>query len=205
MEYRAIAMALLLAAPVSLQAQDGAPSLEQRVERIEAESAIRRVLIEYGKFLDAKDYHAYAGLFAKDGVWQGGFGTFAGPAAIEKMLVDNMGAPGPGFVNKANFHMLTNPVIAIDGDRAQVEFEVPVLDPLGRRPSDTAARRALCRRIRARERAMEDRPPHHLGCDPLPRSERCRRPLVEGRPPLRRRSRPSNACARRRTRWRSNG
>ncbi|MXO59705.1 DUF4440 domain-containing protein [Altererythrobacter salegens] len=112
-----IAALLFAAAPAT--AQD--LTLEQRVERIEAESAIRRVLIEYGKFLDAKDYRAYAGLFAKDGVWQGGFGTFTGPTAIEKMLVDNMGAPEPGFVNKANYHMLTNPVITIAGDTAEVE------------------------------------------------------------------------------------
>lgn len=120
MSYRWMPLALLLAAPNLAVAKDARPSLEQRVQRMEDESAIRRILIEYGADLDAKDYHAYAGLFAHDGVWQGGFGTFTGPAAIEKMLVDNLGAPEPGFVNKANFHMLTNPIIAIDGDRAHV-------------------------------------------------------------------------------------
>lgn len=112
--------ALLLAAPVAVTAKDARPSLEQRVQRMEDESAIRKVLIEYGAFLDAKNYHAYATLFAADGVWQGGFGTFTGPAAIEKMLTDNLGAPEPGFVNKSNFHLLTNPIIEIDGDRAHV-------------------------------------------------------------------------------------
>ena len=120
MSYRWMPLALLLAAPNLAVAKDARPSLEQRVQRMEDESAIRRILIEYGADLDAKDYHAYAGLFAHDGVWQGGFGTFTGPAAIEKMLVDNLGAPEPGFVNKANFHLLTNPIIAIDGDRAHV-------------------------------------------------------------------------------------
>ncbi|MGZ3271069.1 MAG: nuclear transport factor 2 family protein [Croceibacterium sp.] len=120
MSYRWMALALLLAAPGTALAKDARPSLEQRVQRMEDESAIRRILIEYGADLDAKDYHAYAALFAHDGVWQGGFGTFTGPAAIEKMLVDNLGASEPGFVNKANFHMLTNPIIEIDGDRAHV-------------------------------------------------------------------------------------
>jgi uncharacterized protein (TIGR02246 family) len=120
MRYRALVLTLLLAAPMSLQAKDTRPSLEQRVQRMEDESAIRKILIEYGAYLDAKDYHAYAALFAHDGVWQGGFGTFTGPAAIEAMLVKNLGAPEPGFVNKANFHLLTNPIIAIDGDRAHV-------------------------------------------------------------------------------------
>jgi uncharacterized protein (TIGR02246 family) len=120
MTYRALVLALLLATPTSLQAKETQPSLEQRVQRMEDESAIRKILIEYGAFLDAKDYHAYAALFAKNGVWQGGFGTFTGPAAIEAMLVKNLGVPEPGFVNKANFHLLTNPIIAIDGDRAHV-------------------------------------------------------------------------------------
>lgn len=116
---RVVMAALLLAAPVTALAQQ--PTLEQRVQRMEDESSIRRMLIEYGAFLDAKDYRAYAALFAPDGVWQGGFGTFTGPAAIEAMLTANLGAPEPGFVNRSNFHMLTNPLIAIDGDRAQVE------------------------------------------------------------------------------------
>jgi 3-phenylpropionate/cinnamic acid dioxygenase small subunit len=37
------------------------------------------------------------------------------------MLTANLGAPEAGFVNKANFHMLTNPLITLDGDRAHVE------------------------------------------------------------------------------------
>lgn len=114
-----VLFAALLLAPFAAQAQQ--PTLEQRVERMEAESDIRRLLIEYGKFLDARDYASYAALFAEDGIWQGGFGTFTGPEAIEAMLRENLGAAEPGFVNKSNFHMLTNPLIEIDGDRAHVE------------------------------------------------------------------------------------
>jgi uncharacterized protein (TIGR02246 family) len=110
--------ALLLLAPVSAQAQQ--PTLEQRVERLEAEAAIRQVLVEYGAYLDSRNYAAYAGLFAQNGVWTGGFGSFTGPAAIETMLTDNLGAPEPGFINKSSFHMMSNPLIAIDGDRASV-------------------------------------------------------------------------------------
>src|SRR6187402_1786603 len=101
MAIRWIVAAALLVAPAVALAQQ--PTLEQRVLRMEDESTIRRMLIEYGAFLDAKDYHAYAALFAPDGVWQGGFGTFTGPVAIEAMLTANLGAPEPGFVNKANF------------------------------------------------------------------------------------------------------
>ncbi|HLV07195.1 MAG TPA: nuclear transport factor 2 family protein [Croceibacterium sp.] len=119
MFHRFVAAVLILTVPAAVHAQSF--TLEQRVERMEAESAIRRALIEYGKFLDAKDYASYAALFADDGVWTGGFGSFTGPAAIEAMLTENLGAPEPGFVNKSNFHMLTNPLIKVDGDRAQVE------------------------------------------------------------------------------------
>src|SRR5688572_18461675 len=111
-----ILTAVLLLTPVFSCAQ----TLEQRVERMEAESEIRRVLVEYGAHLDSRNYAAYADLFAEDGEWIGGFGRFTGPAAIRQMLEDNLGAPEPGFVNKSNFHMLTNPLIEIDGDRAQV-------------------------------------------------------------------------------------
>jgi ketosteroid isomerase-like protein len=115
---RFVAASLALSAPLVAHAQQ--LTLEQRVERMEAEAEIRRVLVEYGAFIDGRDYAAYAALFASDGVWTGGFGSFTGPAAIEKMLLDNLGAPEPGFVNKANFHMMTNPIIEVEGDRARV-------------------------------------------------------------------------------------
>ena len=64
MSYRWMALALLLATSGTALAKDAGPSLEQRVQRMEDGSAIRRILIEYGADLDAKDYHAYAALFA---------------------------------------------------------------------------------------------------------------------------------------------
>lgn len=118
MSSKLILAAGLLLAPACALAQD--LTLEQRVERMEAESEIRRMLIEYGAHLDSRNFAAYADLFAADGEWIGGFGKFEGPAAIRKMLEDNLGVAEPGFVNKSNFHMLTNPLIEIDGDRATV-------------------------------------------------------------------------------------
>jgi len=115
---KSIIAAALLLAPVSAQAQN--LTLEQRVERMEAEAEIRQVLIEYGAYLDGRDYAAYADLFAQNGVWVGGFGSFTGPAAIRQMLETNLGPAEPGFINKSSYHMMTNPLIEIDGDRAQV-------------------------------------------------------------------------------------
>ena len=118
MSGRFVLAGLLLLAPVGAHAQG--PTLEQRLQRMEAESEIRRILVEYGAFLDSRNFAAYADLFAEDGEWVGGFGRFRGPEAIRAMLEENLGQPEPGFINKSNFHMLTNPHITIEGDRAQV-------------------------------------------------------------------------------------
>jgi ketosteroid isomerase-like protein len=113
----ALTLALVLpACGVSSAAESD--QLAQRVQALEDEKAIREVLVQYGEFLDARDYAAYAALFAQDGVWSGGFGTFTGPAAIEKMLVENMGTQEPGFINKDNFHLNTTMVVDVDGDTA---------------------------------------------------------------------------------------
>jgi 3-phenylpropionate/cinnamic acid dioxygenase small subunit len=117
---RAGLLPLILLAASSVAGAATKPSLEQRVQRMEDESAIRKMLIEYGAFLDGRDYAAYAGLFASNGVWVGGFGSFTGPEAIARMLEANLGKAESGFINKSNFHMLTNPIIEIDGDHAHV-------------------------------------------------------------------------------------
>lgn len=93
-------------------------TLEQRVLKLEAEQEIREVIILYGEYLDARDYAGYASLFAREGMWSGGFGSATGPAAIEKLLEDNMGIPEAGFINKANFHLNTTIVVDVDGDTA---------------------------------------------------------------------------------------
>lgn len=120
MAVKPLILMAMLAMPAATIAAPKKPSLEQRIQRVEDEAAIRRILTQYGAYLDGKDYAAYAGLFAKQGVWVGGFGSFTGPAAIRKMLTDNLGAPEPGFINKSNFHLLSNAIIEIDGDKAHV-------------------------------------------------------------------------------------
>ena len=114
----AIAASSLALGACSAAADEAESALAARVQTLEDEKEIRRVLVEYGEYLDRRDYHAYASLFARDGVWTGGFGSFTGPAAIEQMLVDNMGEPEAGFVNKDNFHLMTTMVVDVDGDSA---------------------------------------------------------------------------------------
>jgi uncharacterized protein (TIGR02246 family) len=94
--------------------------LQQRVQQIEDQEEIRQVLIAYGEQLDARNYAGYAALFAKDGVWTGGFGSATGPAEIQAMMEKNLGKPEPGFINKSSFHLMTTEVVQVSGNTATV-------------------------------------------------------------------------------------
>jgi 3-phenylpropionate/cinnamic acid dioxygenase small subunit len=97
---------------------DPMPSpLEARLQRLEDERAIERVLIEYGRSLDARDFAAYSALFAKDGEWKGGFGSFRGPAAI-KAAMEKTFATATEIPKGNNFHVMSNFNIKVQGDRA---------------------------------------------------------------------------------------
>ncbi len=121
-----LALVLALLAPVSAFAapKPGSPkpaSIEVRVQRVEDQLEIQRLLIEYGRRLDAKDYAGYAALFARDGEWVGGFGHFTGPAAIQKMLEDKLGKAAPGYINKTSYHLMSSPIVTVTGDTATAE------------------------------------------------------------------------------------
>jgi len=107
-----------LGAPIPGLAQASGLTIEQRLQRVEDELAIRRVLIDYASTQDARDYVAYAALFARDGEWVNGKTVHKGREAIHKMLVDLYGTPPPGFVNGDSFHITFNPEINLNGDRA---------------------------------------------------------------------------------------
>jgi 3-phenylpropionate/cinnamic acid dioxygenase small subunit len=111
--------ALIIAGVLALATATGAAaqpaSTAVRLQRLEDTEAIRNLLVDYGRTLDRRDFHAYAALFAKDGAWDGGFGKGVGPAAIEAMMRKNMGGElieGP----QRNFHVLTNFRIEVEGD-----------------------------------------------------------------------------------------
>jgi uncharacterized protein (TIGR02246 family) len=97
------------------------PSLSQlqaRLQRAEDQLAIERVITDYSKFLDARDYDSYAGLFARDGVWQTGTTVRRGAAEIKAMLVGLFGTPPAGFVNAGDYHLVSNIEVNVVGDRA---------------------------------------------------------------------------------------
>ncbi len=82
MSYRALLAAALLLAPIAAQADTSGPTLEQlaqRVQRMEDESAIRRIMVDYAARLGARDIDGYVALFAKDGIWQNGDIVKTGP------------------------------------------------------------------------------------------------------------------------------
>lgn len=113
-----IVLAMPVVAAPALAAAPVKPSIEQRLQRVEDELAIRRVLVEYSATQDAKDYTAYANLFAREGEWVNGRTVHKGRAAIHKMLVDLYGNPPAGYVNSESYHISSNPQIDVQGDRA---------------------------------------------------------------------------------------
>lgn len=103
-------LALFVLVCATAVAQDAAA----RLPRLEDIEAIRRVLTDYGRFLDARDFASYARLFAQDGEWIGGFGTVKGPAEIQKFMERQI--PGPNRNN--TYHLLSNFEIDVEGDTA---------------------------------------------------------------------------------------
>ena len=93
---------------------DDTRALAARVQRLEDTAAIQTLLLDYGRDLDARDFKAYSELFAKDGVWTGGFGTVQGTAAIQAFMEKAM----PGANTSHNYHLLSNFVIDVHGDTA---------------------------------------------------------------------------------------
>jgi ketosteroid isomerase-like protein len=73
--------------------------------------------MSYRRTLDERDFATYAELFAPDGEWTGNLGTYKGPAAIKKMLDDSLGTAF-GIEPGDDFHLVANPDIHVDGDRA---------------------------------------------------------------------------------------
>ena len=106
-----------LARTAAAATADKAPSssLEKRLARMEDHIAIERLLMEYGRTLDKHDFAAFSQLFAADGEWTGNVGTFKGPAGIQAAM-EKYFKPTPGA--SPFYHVLTNAIIDVDGDRA---------------------------------------------------------------------------------------
>lgn len=114
-----VMLILLASAPVLVFAAAPAPvSAEARMQAIEDRMAIERLLVAYGRTLDNRDFAAYAHLFAINGEWKGALGSYKGPAAIQTAMEKIFTDAAADIPKGKNFHVMSNFVIDVQGDRA---------------------------------------------------------------------------------------
>lgn len=117
---------LFLTGVTALHAQG---SLDTRVQELEAREQIRQLMHDYGRYLDERNFSAFADLFTQDdSEYVSGGQTVTGGAAIGTML-EEIFAANPSGLKSPNFHVFFNENINVDGNRAtafsQSAFIVP--------------------------------------------------------------------------------
>ena len=117
--------------------------LEARLARLEDLDAIRRLLQDYRRALDHKDFRAYADLFAAEGEFIAGPGGSIRAKGRDAIFALVDGMRGSLITDKGgdDVHVAVNDVIELDGDRATVastwvymiraEGDVPELCKIG--------------------------------------------------------------------------
>jgi hypothetical protein len=85
---------------------------------LEEKDAIREVLAEYCFRLDGGRYDDMAALFTEDGTWDTAFGAGRGRAAIAALARDIRAKAGDN--RPRAIHLVTNIVIALNGNEAEV-------------------------------------------------------------------------------------
>ena len=114
----AMVSALPSAAAAAPPTQADFAALQAQVREVKDTQEIRQLLVEYGHLLDTHDLVGYSNLFAKEGEWIGGFGRAKGPQAILAMMNKYIGTAPFDIRNVKGFHLLTNMIIHVHGDRA---------------------------------------------------------------------------------------
>src|SRR5690348_2270523 len=118
--YRALDVPPEWAAGVSAAADGSTPApdddVDARLGRLEDAAQIRKLTQEYRRLLDARDLDGYGRLFADDGEWLGGTGYGRTPAGITAMLNERL--PARGSDGPTAWHLVTEPEVDLDGDRA---------------------------------------------------------------------------------------
>ena len=98
--------------------------IEARLRRLEDLLEIQQLFVDYGRHLDAHDFDAYAALFAEGGeVLLGPLGRATGRAEIKALMERTM-----ADLASSNYHLVTNPTITLDGDRATATVMWTVVD-----------------------------------------------------------------------------
>jgi hypothetical protein len=94
-------------------------AIAHRLKLLEDREEIRELIMNYGRFLDRRNFADFSDLFAeKDGEWIGGMGKAKGSQAIRKLMEDKIGG-NSGNYNPSNFHLFTNDRIDVAGDNAE--------------------------------------------------------------------------------------
>ena len=110
-----IALVSILSGMLGANSRKDQSSIEARLQQLEDREEISRLLSDYGRFLDQRNFIAFSQLFADpEGEWIGGMGKASGPQAIRKLMEDSIGTKSDG----SNFHLFTNQIIDVKGDRA---------------------------------------------------------------------------------------
>jgi uncharacterized protein (TIGR02246 family) len=122
---RSLALAALLAltplapAPaVAAAAGCDAACVDARLRRMEDERAIERLLVEYGRTLDSRDFAAWSALFTEDGEWQGAQGGYKGRTQLRTSMEKIFTDAAADIPKGRNFHAMSNFIIDVQGDRA---------------------------------------------------------------------------------------
>jgi hypothetical protein len=111
------ATALLSAALISAEKKG---SVEDRLQRLEDREEIRQLLMDYGRYLDQRDFASFSRLFAeKEGEWIGGMGSAKSPMAIRALMEKTIGSDKSGSVGGPNCHVFTNEMIEVAGNEAK--------------------------------------------------------------------------------------
>jgi len=94
----------------------GLDEVSARLQRLEDIVAIHQLFVDYGVHLDHHDFESYASLFAEDGeVLLGPLGRARGRTEIRRLMERALRSVPIGD----SFHLITNPVVRLDGDTAE--------------------------------------------------------------------------------------
>ncbi len=106
--------------PVAGASQVGAATLAQlqaRVQALESREEIRKLMNDYGRLLDERNFEDFARLFAAQSEYDSGGTVVKGPEAIAAFLKEII-ARNPAGYRIPNFHIFFNESIDVQGERA---------------------------------------------------------------------------------------
>lgn len=92
-------------------------ALERRLERVEDELAIMRIIAAYGPAVDSGSPEATADMWCDDGIYDVFPRVLQGRAEIEAMVSGDL---HQGLIGAGAAHLQGSPLISIDGDTATV-------------------------------------------------------------------------------------